>query len=393
VPDDLPAYLRENGAGLDLANGPLARARLWQVSSIEHVLEWTVHPIVSDGWSSNVVMREIRQAYLAHSAGWTPDLPALPAQYADYTRWQEKFLATGEQVSFWRSYLDGYEGELALSTDFPRTDDRTREAGYVTRTWDRAVAERLREFAAAQQATPFMLGHAATAVLMAKFGQQSDIVLGAVVAGRTVPGTENLVGLFANTLPLRYTVDLADTPRDLLGSVTRSALQGLENQLLPFERIVATSGVGRTPGVPPLVQVLVTFDNFPLDLSALPGLSSTLTQVPPVTSQFDLLFRFVEDDGLTLTVQYDATLFTADTVERLVEAMTAVLNYFVACPDEPLSSAALVRPTDLATLASLWQSLTDTEFDPDTVLESPSCTEFLELVERRGLLTALLLAL
>jgi amino acid adenylation domain-containing protein len=393
VPDDLPAYLREHGAGLDLANGPLARARLWQVSSVEHVLEWTIHQIVSDGWSSNVVMREIRQAYLAHSAGWTPDLPELTAQYVDYARWQEEFLATGAQTGFWRSYLDGYEGELALSTDFPRTDDRARAAGSATRRWDRTAAERLREFAAARQATPFMLGHAATAVLMAKLGQQSDIVLGAVVAGRTVPGTENLIGSFANTLPLRYTVDFADTPHDLLGSVTRSALRGLENQLLPFGRIVETSGVGRTPGVPPLVQVLVTFDNFPLDMSSLPGLSSTLTQVPAATSQFDLLFRFVEDDGLTLTVQYDATLFTEETIERLLEAMTAVLNFFVSRPDEPLSSAALVRPSDLATLDGLWRSLTGTEFDPDTVLESPSCTEFLDLVEKRGLLTALLLAL
>lgn len=218
-------------------------------------------------------------------------------------------------------------------------------------------------------------------------------MLGTVVAGRTTPGTENLVGAFTDTLPLRYTVDLDDTPRDLLRSVTRSALRGLENQLLPFARIVETSGIPRTPGVAPLVQVLVTFDDFPLDLSCLSGLSSSLTSVPPVTTQFDLAFRFVADDGLTLTAQYDATLFTAETVERLVEAMAAVLNFFVASPDEPLSAAALVRTEDLAALSALWHAMTGTEFTPDTVLESPSCTEFLELVEKRGLLAALLLAL
>ena len=115
--------------------------------------------------------------------------------------------------------------------------------------------------------------------------------------------------------------------------------------------------------------------------------------MPAATSEFDLLLRFVEDDGLTLTVQYDATLFARETVDRVLEAMAAVLNYVVSCPDEPLSSAALVRPADLAALAALWQSLTDTEFDTDAVLESVYRTEFFDLVEKRGLLTALLLAL
>ena len=393
VPDDLPAYLRAHGGGLDLANGPLARARLWRLGSDDHVLEWTVHDIVSDGWSGHIVLREIREAYSAHVAGRAPELPELTAQYADYASWQEDFLTTGAQTGFWRSYLDGYEGELALSTDFPRTPDRARTAGSATRTWSRSDVRRLTSFAAARQATPFMLCHAAAAVLMAKVAQQTDVVLGAMVAGRTVPGTENLVGCFAGPVPLRYTVDLADTPNDLVAAVTRSALQAVENQLLPFPSIVAASGVARTQGVPPLVQVLVTYDDFPLDLSGMPGLASTLTHLPPVTSQYDLSFGFVAEDGLTLTLRYDATLFTPATAERLLDAMAAVLDFFVTRPDEPLTSAVLARPADRQALAALWLSLTGTEFDPDTVLESPSCPEFLDLVAKRGLLTALLLAL
>jgi len=393
APADVAAWLREHGGRFDLVGGPLVRARLWRISATEHVFEWSTHHIVSDGWSSDVAMREIREAYVAHLAGRPPALPELTAQYADYARWQERFLATGVEQAFWQSYLDGYDGEVTLSTDFARTEDRSRVAGYATRTWPAAAAEELRECAAAHQATPFMLGHAVTAVLVSKFAQQSDVVLGAVVAGRTVPDTENLIGFFANTLPLRYTVDLADTPGGMLAAVSRSALRALENQLLPFGRIVECSGVGRTPGIPPLVQVLVTFDNFPLDLSGLPGVSSTLTQVPPATSQFDLLFRFVEADGLTLTVQYDSTLFAAETVERLLDATAALLDHFVTRPDEPLSVAVLVREEDLRTLADLWRSLTGDEFEPDAVLASPSFTEFLDLVDERGLLAALLLAL
>jgi amino acid adenylation domain-containing protein len=395
VTDDVVAQVREQGGRFDLARGPVARARLWRISATEHVFEWSCHHIVSDGWSSDVAMRDLREAYLAHVAGRTPELPRLPAQYGDHARWQERFLADHAQreQGFWKSYLDGYDGELALATDFVRTEDRSRAAGYATWTWDGATAERLRAFATARQVTPFLLAQAATAALMAKLTQQSDLVLGAVVAGRTVPGTEHLVGFFANTLPLRYTVDFGDTPAGLVGSVARSALSALENQLLPFSTIVESSGTGRTPGVAPLVQVLVTFDNFPLDLTGLPGLSTTLTRVPPVTSQFDLLFRFVEADGLTLTVQYDATLFTPATVTRLLAAMDAVLDFFLTRPDEPLSSAVLVREEDRHALASLSRALTGGPFDPDGLLASPRCAEFLALVEKRGLLTALLLAL
>jgi len=393
APADVAAWLREHDGRFDLARGPLARARLWRISETEHVFEWSTHHIVSDGWSSDVAMRELRESYEAYLAGRSPSLPELPAQYADYARWQGRYLVTQADTGFWQSYLDGYEGELPLATDFPRGEDRSRTAGYATRTWSAESADRLREFATARQATPFMLGQAATAVLMAKVAQQSDIVLGAVVAGRTVPGTENLIGFFANTLPLRYTVDLDDTPSMLLDTVARSALRALENQLVPFGRIVESSGVGRTPGVPPLVQVLVTFDNFPLDLSGLPGVSSTVTQVPPATSQFDLLFRFVESDGLTLTVQYDTTLFTAGTVARLLDGMAALLDFFVSRSDEPLSAAELVREEDRRTLVTLWHSLTGEDFEPVAALESPAFTEFVDLVEKRGLLTALLLAL
>ena len=381
----------------DLARGPLVHARLHRFSPTQHVFEWSSHHIASDGWSSNVAMRDIRAAYLAHVERREPELPDLAVQFADFARWQQDFLASHAQreENFWKSYLDGYAGELALTTDFPRTETRSRAAGYAARTWDRAAADRLRAFAAGRRATPFMLGHAVTAGVLARFTQQDDVVLGAVVAGRTVPETEHLIGFFANTLPLRYTVDPGDTPATLLGTVTASAVSGMENQLLPFQKIVETSGVARTPGLAPLVQVLVTFDNFPLDLSGLPGLTSTLVQVPPTTSQFDLLFRFVDADELSLTVQYDATLFTEESIAALLDAVTALLDYFVTHPDRPLADADLVSPTTRAALAALWHEVTGEApgFDPETVLSSPHCAELLDLAARRGLLTAALLAL
>src|SRR4029453_17632209 len=100
-----------------------------------------------------------------------------------------------------------------------------------------------------------------------------------------------------------------DTAATLLRSVTSSALTAMEHQLTPLPEIVRTAEVARRPGVPPLVQVLVTVDNYPMQLRELPGLTATLEQLPPRTSMFDLLLRFLEGDRLHLEVQYDATLY------------------------------------------------------------------------------------
>jgi hypothetical protein len=398
--DRMVDHIRAQDHRFDLARGPLAIARLHRFGPEDHVLEWRLHHIVTDGWSSDVAMREIRTAYLAHVEGRTPDLPELRVQYGDYARWQESFLATHAQQeeNFWKSYLDGYGGVLHVATSYPRTPDRARTAGYATHRWDRAAAARIAAFAAARHVTPFILGHAVTAVLMAKVAQQSDVVVGAVVAGRTVPETENLIGFFANTLPLRYSVDVTATPADVLASVADSAVSAMENQLLPFGRIVEASGVPRTPGVAPLMQVLTTFDNFPFDLSGLPGLTSTLVQVPQETSRFDLLFRFVEWDGLELTIQYDATLFSPDAAQQLLDGVTRLLEFFVASPDTPLTDAVLYADESRTALAALWHELTGTDlvFDAttaDIVLASEHAAAFLDLADRRGLLTALLLAL
>lgn len=244
-----------------------------------------------------------------------------------------------------------------------------------------------------------MLVQAATAVVMARFGQQPDVVLGTGVAGRAVPGTEHLLGFFANTLPCRYQVDLDRSAADLLESVTASALTALEHQLTPFQEIVRTADVARRPGVPPLVQVVVTVDNYPMELGELPGLTAILEQMPPQTSQFDLFFRFLEGDRLRLDLQYDSALFTAATVERLVDAVARVLDAFLDEPDRSLGTVPLATAEECAELALIWAELTGRRLDfanaaeAATVADSPHWSVFVDRVEAQGLLPALLLTL
>jgi amino acid adenylation domain-containing protein len=384
----------------DLTRGPLVVARLYRFSPTEHILRWSSHHTVSDGWSTDVAVREITEAYRAATEGRPAELPALPVQYGDYALWQRDFLTerAGEEQSFWRTYLDGYPGDLALTTDKERTESRSREAGHLTTGWDHDTTECVREFARAHGSTPFMLFHTAVAAVMSRFAQQSDLVLGAAVAGRTLPETENLIGFFANTLPFRYRVEPGRTTSQLLETVTASALRALEHQHLPFQEIVRVTGAERRPDTSPLIQVLVTVDNFPLDLDRVPGLVGALDQVPPATSQFDLSFRFIEGDELRLTLQYDATLFTRATAARLLRAVEAMLEGLLSRPDGEPHRIPLIDAADQEALRRIWHDVSGERLDfgdsaeAALVAESPHWEEFLGRLDENRLLSALLLA-
>jgi len=394
------AYARQRATEhrFDLERGPLAVIRLHSFSTTEHILAWSTHHVVSDGWSIDVAVREITEAYLAHQQGRPPRLPELTVQYGDYALWQNGHAASAadQERAFWRSYLRGYPGELALVTDHERTEARARTPGHATRTWDEQTTRRFAAFTQVRRTTLFMLVQAATAAVVSRFAQQTDVVLGTGVAGRAVPGTEHLLGYFANTLPCRYRLEPGHTGDDLLASVTSSALTALEHQLTPFQEIVRTLDVVRSPGVPPLVQVLVTVDNYPMQLRELPGLTATLEQVAPQTSMFDLLLRFLEGDRLRLEVQYDATLFTSATVQRLIDAVAHVLDVFLHEPDRVVATIPLTTADECEQLAQIWIGLTGDRLDVGdqqqlaAAADSPDWPAFVDQVETRGLLPALL---
>jgi amino acid adenylation domain-containing protein len=343
-PEAMMAMVRQrcNQRRFDLGHGPVAVARLYRFSASEHILEWSTHHVVSDGWSNDVVVRDVRECYLAHIQGRQPDVPALPVQYADYAVWQQEFLANAKaraELSFWRAYLDGYPGILPLPTDTDRLEQRSRTAGYAATAWDAATSQQFRDFAQQQKVTLFMLFHAVAAVLMSRLSDQPDVVLGAAVAGRNVPGTENLVGFFANTLPFRYRVDRSSTPVDMLNTVRGSALTALEHQDVPFHEIVKVTGGPRRRDISPLVQVFVTVDQYPLDLSGLPGLTGSRERIRPATSQFDMLFEFVDAAELQLTVQYDSSLFRSATIERLLDDFCQLMSFFIHQTNSRLQEA------------------------------------------------------
>jgi Condensation domain len=322
----------------DLAAGPVVRVRLLRVGPEDHVVVFTVHHIVADGWSLGVLLGEMGVLYEAFSQGRDSPLPELGIHYGDFAVWQRDRLAgdgLATEAGYWRQQLADL-AVLELPTDRPRPPIQGFAGARVAVRVDPGVTDALVALSRTEGATLFMAVLAALAVVLGRYAGQDDIAIGAPVAGRVRPETEELVGLFVNTLVLR--VDLAGNPtfRQLLARTRDMALDAYAHQDIPFERLVDTLHTTRDPSRNPLYQVLLAFQDAPRHIH-IPGLDIIELPIDPGTSHVDLGLLLGEDpDGVGGELVYNPDLFDPDTARQLVDDLTGLLASVATHPDRPI---------------------------------------------------------
>ncbi|HEV7519437.1 MAG TPA: amino acid adenylation domain-containing protein, partial [Thermoanaerobaculia bacterium] len=347
----------------DLARGPLLRAAFLRRAAAEHTLLLDLHHIISDGWSTGVLVREVAALYTALAAGRPSPLPELAVQYADFALWQRGWLA-GEvlagELGYWRERLSGAPRVLDLPLDRPRpavsagTADR---AGRLRRQLPGSLGRGLRQLGreAGREATLFMVLLAAWSAFLARISGQEEVVVGAAVANRTHRETEGLLGFFVNTLALR--TDLTGDPEFalLLGRVRQATLADYAHQDLPFERLVGEVAGERSLSHSPLFQVLLILQEAPAERLELPGLTLEALPVVGEAAKFDLSLAFVETPaGLDGFWEYRASLFDATTVARFAAAFTTLLAGAVERPAARLSELPLLGAVEAHQLVVEW---------------------------------------
>ncbi|MBU6536158.1 non-ribosomal peptide synthetase, partial [Streptomyces mayonensis] len=325
------------------------------------VLVLVVHHIAGDGWSLAPLWRDVSTAYAARRSGKTPDFPPLPVQYADYALWQQRLFgdedAAGSrltaQVEHWRAALDGVPHELALPFDRPRPARPGRGGGWADIDVPAGLHARLAELARSEGVTMFMVWQAAVAVLLSRLGAGEDIPLGSPVAGRTDESLEDLVGFFLNTLVLR--TDLSGDPAftDVLARVRSTALDALDHQDVPFDRLVEKLAPARYTDRVPFFQVLVAVQNMPQAQVALPGLDVDAGPGKPTTAKVDLDVQVVElhdadgaPSGMAGGLTYATDLFDHSTAESLVARLLRVLDAVTADPARRVSRIDVFDPAE-----------------------------------------------
>ncbi|HJX29845.1 MAG TPA: condensation domain-containing protein, partial [Thermoanaerobaculia bacterium] len=330
----------------DLSAGPLLRARLVRAAGAEHILLITMHHIASDGWSMGVFLSELAALYEAFTAGRPSPLPELPLQYADFAAWQRERLhgaALDALLAHWRERLAGAPPVLALPADRPRPAVQRFRGSQVAIHLDEDLSSRLNALGQRRGATLFMTLLAAFQTVLARWAGQEDVTIGSPFAGRLWPEAEPLIGFFVNTLVLR--TRMADDPgfEVLLARVQRTTIEALAHQELPFEKLVEALQPERSLAHSPLFQVLFAFQNAPRKPLALPGLELSAVHAEGGTAKFDLSLGLTERSGrIAGGIEYDADLFDAPTVSRLLGGFTELLRSVAREPGRRLSELPLL---------------------------------------------------
>ncbi|NRD48556.1 non-ribosomal peptide synthase/polyketide synthase, partial [Corallococcus exiguus] len=341
----------------DLASGPLVRALLLKLAPTEHVLVFTLHHIVSDGWSLGVLVREVAALYAAFSEGRPSPLPELPVQYADYAVWQRSWLQ-GEvldvQLDYWRQRLAD-AAPLELPIDFPRPAVQSSQGGVQPLRLPLPLAEALKAFAQREAVTPFMILMAAFQVLLARYSGQEDISVGSPIAGRTHAETEDLIGFFVNTLVLRSHVASGASFRQLLQQVREAALGAYAHQDVPFERLVEELRPQRDLTRPPLFQALFALQNTSMPSLQLPGLALRGLDLGGHNVKAELEMHFSESsDGFGGSLSFNTALFAPATAQRMARHFVALVEALVSHPEAPLASADMLSQDELHQLLIDW---------------------------------------
>ena len=353
---DLPNAVREARAQevredqarspFDLEKGPLLRVTLVRLGDEEHQLLVTLHHIIADGWSLNILIDEFSRLYAAAAQGQSLELPPLALQYADYGSWQRQWLAEGEgqrQLTYWKAQLGDEHPALNLATDHPRAAQHRHSASRHSQRLDARLSAAIRQTAQAHDSTPFMLLLATFQTLLYRYSGQRDIRIGVPNANRPRHETQGLIGFFINTLVLRAELDGRLPFNQLLAATRETTLAAQAHQDLPFEQLLEAFPQAREQG---LFQVM--FNHQQRDLSALRRLPGLLADELPWHSReakFDLQLHSEEDRNgrLSLSFDYADELFDCATIQRLAEHFIHLLQAVCTQPQHAIGDLPLMQ--------------------------------------------------
>jgi len=344
----------------DLSKGPLIRGTVLRLADEEHVGLLTMHHIVSDGWSTGILVRELVALYVGFCAGRSSPLPALPIQYADFAQWQRQWLR-GEvlktQVAYWKERLAGAPALIDLPADLPRPAVQTFRGAHQTLVLPKSLKDGFKALGRQEGVTLFMAMLAAFKVLLYRYTSQDDLIVGTPVANRNRVETEGLIGFFVNALVLR--TDLSGNPsfRELLQRVKQVCLGAYSHQDLPFDRLVEELHLQRDLSRNPLFQVMFALQNAPVRPLELPGLTLSPVEGDSETAHFDLTLQIVDtEQELTAAFVYNTDLFEAGTIARMLGNFQTLLEAIVADPERRLSDLPLLTETEQQKLLVEWNS-------------------------------------
>ncbi len=348
---NLEAYLL---IPFDLSSDYKLRARLFDLGNNKYVLASVTHHIASDGWSEDILMNELIITYNALENNSNVPLPTLSLQYADYAIWQRKYFdgtVLENQLSYWEDKLNGVS-TLSLPTDYARPAVQSSAGDYVSLGLGKELSTSINVLCEEEGVTLFMILLATYKVLLSRYSGQEDICVGTPIANRTQAELEDMIGFFVNTLALRSDLEGNPSFKEFLGQLKETTLEGYDNQLAPFEKVVDRVVTNRDMSTSPLFQTMLVLQNTGSNDTdselgdaevGLGDLSISDYDFDAIVAMFDLSLNVSENsEGISLEMLYCTDLFERATIERMLVHFEKLLRGIVADIAQPINSLSML---------------------------------------------------
>lgn len=358
----LRKWLQDQAARpFNLSHGPLQRLGIIALAADEHVLWWSLHHIITDGRSMEVLFRELSEIYNAHVAmAAKQDVPPAPAlQYLDYSAWERRNQteeALSQHVRFWRDKLAGVPHQIALPGDHPRPSVQSHRGFLLRESWSAAFLTSLRALASAHGATLSMVVLGGLSAVIHRYTGAEKFILGVPSLGRDRIEVEDMVGFFVNILPVRIDVDAGLPFSGLLDRIRGEMLEAFTHDALPFDRLVHELHIERSQSHSPLIQIALAPQPPDQDALSLHSLTAQPVELDSHSARFDLtIFLRETATGCDLTFEANSDLFERSSIERLATHLHHILATAAVHHDVTVGRCAMLSAAEKQQLALLGQ--------------------------------------
>jgi len=339
---------------------PLLRCELFKLDENDYVLFVVVHHIIADGWSLSLIINEFTNIYSSLQNDVEPEIEELNIQFADYAMWQQKSFDSDlfkNQLNYWKENLSEAPPLLELPYDKPKPNVQTNHSGKVNLKLQHELVEKLNILSRSENSTLFMTMLAAFQVLLSKYSNMDDIVVGTPIAGRNISQIENLVGFFVNNLAIRTKIYKKESFRDLLIQVRDTTLSSFANQSIPFDKIVEELQPVRDLSHQPIFQVMFVFQNIPSSGKELKNLTVLPFEMEAQTTNYDLTLTLQESEKQIYgTLDFNTDLFEDSTIERFIEHYKLLVETVTKDLDIQISDIVLLNESEKELIFSEWNA-------------------------------------
>ncbi|MBA2582533.1 MAG: non-ribosomal peptide synthase/polyketide synthase [Bacteroidetes bacterium] len=359
--EDLSANLNKNElvkayaenevkTAFDLEKGPLLRASLIKMEAEKFIFLFTMHHIISDGWSMGVLTKELFTLYDAYCSKKENPLQDLKVHYKEYAAWQETLMEAGNieiYRNYWKQKLNNNLPVLEVNIDYSRPAVKTFNGAFHRFVFSNELTEAIKKSAKDSNVSTFVMVQSIFKVMLYKQTAEEDIIIGTPVAGRVHKDLENQIGFFINTLPLRNKISWTDTLKEVVERVGKTTIEAYENQLYPFDRMVEDLKVKRDASRSPIFDIGITWQDYEdLQKDQVNSITISSLETELKFAKYDLwLYGFETEDGIDFSFEFNTDLYKKSTVENLSEQLIKIANEFASGLNKQISDIELEEKT------------------------------------------------